>query len=423
MADREQFKVHRRKTRRKANTRSKTASVPERAKRKNGRAKHLALRLAAVAVAALLVLLVAVNWENLSPASIGDWLSDVFSTAGDGFPVETDGSSISAMKEVNHSLVLLSDTSLTMMNRNGGEKHRFSSNYSNPLLRSNGKYTLVAELGGMRYTVYSRSKEVLKVTADNVSDDAEKTEVLDEPLKNRIISADIREDGMVALVTEASQSHTTEVRVYSVKGKKIFQLKNATLMATDVAMSPDRQTLTVVGVQTKKGQLQSVVRIYDFSNADLLHERVIEDTMLFSVSYFSSGNVFATGDTMCVTVDPNNGKVQTIDFSKRELVTMDMDGSNCVLVLRDLGQMDGGDMLFVSSNGTVQKSHAFTGVFRDVAIKNKTAYLLTEGRLYAATAADGVGEGVDVPQDGRMVAPFGGQVIVAGLTQLSAHTP
>ena len=427
MADHESFKVRRRKTRQKASTRKKTAKTVESAsqtKRNTGRIKHLWFRLAALVLAALVVLLIAVNWDNVSPANIGDWLSDVFSTSGDGYPVETDGSSIATMKEVNHSLVLLTDTSLTMLNRNGGEKHRFALNYSESLLRAAGKYTLVAELGGTRYTVYSRSKEALKVTADNVSDDEEKTEVLDDPLKNRIISADIREDGMVALVTEASQSHTTEVRVYSLKGKKILQLKNATLMAMDVALSPDRQTMAITGVQTKNGKLQSVVRVYDLSNADKpLLEKVIDDTMLFSISYFSNGNVFAVGDTSCVTINLSNEKAEAFDFSDRELIAMDMDGSNCALALRDLGQMDGGELVFLSSNGKVQKSRSFSGEFRDMAMKSKDVYLLTEGRLCTVTAADGVGEGIEVPRDSRMIASFNSQVIVAGLTQLSAYTP
>lgn len=423
MADRESFKVRRRQTRQKAKTRSKSAPSASRAKRKNGNAKHVLLRFAAVAVAALIVLLVVLNWENVSPSNIGDWLSDVFSTDGDGYPVEIDGGAVAAMHDVNHSLAVLTDTSLTMLNRNGGENHRFAINYSEPLFRTAGKYALVAELGGTRYTVYSRSREVLKVTADNLSDDVEKNEVLDDPIKNHIISADIRSDGMVALVTEASQSHTTEVLVYSLKGKKIFQLKNATLMATDVALSPDRQTLAVAGVTVKNGKMQSLVRIYDFSNADLLHEHVLEETMLFSISYFAGGNVFALGDTACITVNPDNGKAQTFDFSDRQLISMEMNDSQCVLALQSFGQMDGGDLVFLAGDGKVQKSHAFDGEFRDMAIKNKEIYLLTADRLYTATAAGGVSNGVEIPQDSRMITAFNNHVMVAGLTQLSAYTP
>ncbi len=435
MADRESFKVRRRKTRQKTDTRAKkkaqekanlvdaSSQTTTRTKRKNTRMKRTVIRLATVAVAVLLIVVIAVNWNNLSPTNIQDWVSDMFASQGDGYPVEMDGSSVAAMKEVSNSLAVLTDTSLVMMNRNGGENYRWSVNYSKPLFRTAGRYVLVAELGGTRYTVYSRSKQVLKVTADNLTDDVNKTEVLDDAIKNRIISADIRDDGMVALVTEASQSHTTEVRVYSLKGKKIFQLKNATLMAMDVALSPDRQTLAIAGVQTEDGLLQSVVRIYDFSNAELLHEHILDDTMLFSVSYFSSGNVFALGDTACVTINPDNGKAQELDFSDRELVSMEMDGSNGVLALQNVGQMDGGELVFLSPKGEVQATHAFTGEFRDMTMKRKEVYLLTADRLHTVTASGGISDGLEVPQDSRMIASLNSQVMVVGLTQLSAYVP
>lgn len=396
----------------------------QRTKRRWPRIKRLIIRLATLVGAALLILTIAVNWNHFSPDNIRGWFSDLFSAnSGDGYPVDIDGSSVVSMSELNNSLALVTDTSLVIMNRNGGENHRWSINYSEPLFRTAGKYALVAELGGVRYSVFSRSKPVLQVTSDNLTDDVNKTEILDEAIVNRIISADIRDDGMVALVTEASQSHTSEVRVYTVKGKKVFQLKNSTLMALDVALSPDRDTIAITGVQTQDGVLQSVIRIYDLSDAKLLQENTVDDVMLFSVDYFANGKVFAQGDTACVTVDPDTGKEQMVEFSNRELIAMDISGSLCGVVLQNHGQMDGGELLLIGADGKVQKSISFSGEYRDVAIDGKTAYLLTAQRLHTATVADGLSQGIEVPQDSRLLCIYNHQAMVVGLTKLTAYKP
>ncbi len=420
-------KPERKQSKRSAESKAKpiasTQQPKQRAKRRWPRIKRLLIRLVTMMAVALLILVIAVNWDNFSPDNIRGWFSDLFSSnSGDGYPVDMDGSSVVSITEINNSLAVVTDTSLIMMNRNGGENHRWAINYSEPLFRTAGKYALIAELGGTRYSVFSRSKPILQVTSDNLTDDVNKTEILDDAIVNRIISADIRDDGMVALVTEASQSHTSEVRVYTLKGKKIFQLKNSTLMAMDVALSPNRKTLAITGVQTKDGVLQSVVRIYDLSTADLLHEKVLDDVMLFSIDYFSNGNVLVLGDTACMTVDPDDGKEKIVDFSDRELISVEISASSCGLILQSYGQMDGGELMIIASSGEPQKTVSFSGEYRDMALDGKTAYILTSESLYPIDS-NGIGQGVETPQDSRLICTYNNQVMVVGLTKLMAYQP
>lgn len=394
-----------------------------RTRRRWPRIKRLIMRLATVAVIALLLVVIAVNWDNFSPDNIREWFADTFSSnSGDGYPVDIDGSSVVSMTELKNSLAVVTDTSLVMYNKNGGENERWAINYSEPLFRTAGKYALVAELGGVRYSVFSRTNVVLQVTSDNLTDDVQKNEILDEAIVNRIISADIRDDGTVAVVTEASQSHTSEVRVYSLKGKKIFKLKNSTLMALDVALAPNRKTVAIAGVQTKNGVLQSVVRIYDLATAELLHEKTLDDVMLFSIDYFSNGYVVAVGDTACMTVNPDNGQETVTDFGDHELMSMEMSTSACGLVLKAYGQMDGGELLIVGSDGKTQKTVAFQGAYRDMALDGKTAYILTSEKLYTVDE-NGIDKGVPMSQDSRLICTYHHQLMVAGLTQLTAYTP
>ena len=400
-----------------------TGQSKSRTKRRWPRIKRLIIRLATVAVVALLLVVIAMNWDNFSPDNIREWFADTFSSnSGDGYTVDIDGRSIVSMPELKNSLAVVTDTSLVMYNKNGGENERWSINYSEPLFRTAGKYALIAELGGVRYSVFSRSKQVLDVTSDNLTDAVHKTEMLDDPSVNRIISADIRDDGTVAVVTEASQSHTSEVRVYTLKGKKIFQLKNSTLMAMDVALSPDRKTVTITGVQTKNGVLQSVVRMYDLSNADLLYEKALDDVMLFSVDYFNNGYVMAVGDTACMTINPDNGKETVTDFGDRELMSMEMSGSGCGLVLKAYGQMDGGELMIIGADGHTQKTVAVEREYRHVAMDGKTAYILTADQLYTVDE-NGIGPGTAMSQDSRLICAYRHQVMVAGLTQLTACEP
>ena len=393
-------------------------------KRHHRRLKRVALRLGILIVAILVALLIMVNWDYLSPESIVASVSDLISFhQGEGYPIDLDGHTVSQVHETSNALAFLTDTSLVMTNHNGATVSSQPINYSDPLLRTAGRYALVAEIGGVRYSLFTRSRAVLQVTADNLTDDTNHSPILSHAIRSRIISADVRSDGTVALVTEASQSYTTEISVYTVKGKRIFHQQNATLMALDVALSPNRRSVAVVGVQSNKGQLQSVLRVYNLASAELLTEQTLDEGMLFSVSYLHNGRLLAMGDNACLTIDTSGRYKEEYDFSDRELLGYSLGGNTVALALQEFGAMDGGEIVMLNGEGRVRSTTTFGGTYRHMAICSDHALLLTAGALCSVYADGTHSEALSVPEDGRLVAAYGRDAMVFSLTKLDKYTP
>ena len=97
-----------------------------------------AKRTVAVLLAAALVVLVLTNLNAFSPANIKNWVQEnlLGQTTGNGFPVKFTGSTVDYM---NFGLsgsqpVVVSDTSVTILDASGGIKTSQQHSYSSTLL-------------------------------------------------------------------------------------------------------------------------------------------------------------------------------------------------------------------------------------------------------------------------------------------------
>lgn len=399
------------------------ADVSARPKRKKRRSSgvRLAVRVLSFLAAAAIVVTVWRHWDTLAPRNLMFWIGQTFSSKGDGYPVEISGNSVLDMQEVQGYLVLLTDTSLVALNTSGGEVMRRQHNYADPILLSSGKYMLVAEVGGKRFRLETMPDTVLNVTYDNLSAD-KKTSVLDVALENAIISADIRSDGTVALVTESSQSYTSEVLVYSTEGKLLYRQRYATMLATDVALSPNEKDVAVSGIEAKDGAMQSMLRIYAMKSKETSprKEYTGEDLMLYRVEYMSDGHIAAIGDAQTWVVDADDTLDQRISY-EQQLVGYTVGDKMIGLALQKYGAGDGGEVVRIDREGNTAYTAAFTGSFRHLYAKENRLLLLTAGRLYQGDEQK-LNGGTDVQQDGRMVGLLGDRAIVLGLTSLSEYS-
>ena len=109
-------------------------------------------KIAAILLAAILLLLVLENWENLTPGNIGNWIRTkaVGLGFGDGYPAELAGSTAEAgnFGASGGNVYVVSDTALTVMN--GSAKTLFTArhSYNNPAVSGARDRYLLYHLGG-----------------------------------------------------------------------------------------------------------------------------------------------------------------------------------------------------------------------------------------------------------------------------------
>lgn len=367
--------------------------------------KVVLTRTLVVAVVVAVGFLVWKNWENLAPDSLLIWIDEKLagSPSGDGFPVPVAGSAVTAFRELEGNLVLVNDTALTMINSKGGEAVRRPHSYSTPLLETAGKYALLAEGEGTRFRLETRAKTVLEKEA-----------------AYPIVSAGVNAKGTIALVTDASQSYSTEIVVYDRGGKELYR-RSRKLQAVDIAVSPEGDRVAVISVAASQGALKSYLEIFTFGKETdpvFSHEEL--DTLFAGVDYLADGRLAVIGSDSLWIVDPTTSEVNREEYGGASLLGYAVHEKGAAVALQPSGVAEGGQVLVAGGKEQEPYTVSFTGGFRHLAACSQGFLLLTSDQVQVLEMKQ-AGGALAVPPDGRMVGALGKRIMVLGLTTLTEY--
>lgn len=374
----------------------------KRKKRKRYFLLHLLLRLLLVAILVAGGIEIYKNWDTLAPESLVVWVNQKLSgRKGDGFPVSLTGSSVSSMSLTDEGLAMLTDTNYILYNNNGGELVRRQHGFSKPILKTKGKWALIAEAGGSRLRIETLASTSAEMTVNT-----------------HIIEAAVDRGGDFALATDSSQGYMSEVVVYDKHKKEIYHWYSTDLNVTNLALSPDGKSLAVVGVAANNGAMQSSILIFDLSKKDPVAQYQDTDLLLCSVGYFPNGTLAAIGDKALWIVNESGSIQQKTSYDDHTMIGYTMGDDSVSVVLRNYGSSDDGTLLTVNPSGDKAYSVAYEGTYRSISPSGNGVLLLTSEHLYRMNAT-GVPAMADAAQDGRLVSAWGNKALVLGLTSLN----
>ncbi len=378
------------------------ATDKRRKKKKHGGLKLL-LRFSILCVILLCLYALVLNWKSIAPDSFVAWVDDlVDGTTGGSWPVSLTGDTVFDMQEAGANLVMVTDTAVKYYNSTGGESVRRTCAYASPMLRVTDKYVLLLETGGNRYRLETRSQieEEHAVTG-------------------KIYTGAVSAKGDVAVVTDSSQSHVSEVTVYSRTGNQRYQWLSAEWLVMDVSFSRDGNTMAVVGCRAQNGAMQSAILVFDLRGKEEQPTQYITDGVLYSrVQYMKSGTVVAVGESRMRFVNPTGTLDTEVAYADVELIGFAFGSNELALVTRPYGSQDGGTATIYSPSGDVRIAHTFEGEFRDIAVTGKGFLVLSDDFLYDLDYK-GLNDRAPVSADCLMAGSVEGKALVLGLTQLA----
>ncbi len=378
-------------------------STPRKKTKKRGGGLKMLVRVMLVLVVLAAFIALAINWKDLAPDSFVAWVEDVVGgTTGGTYPVSITGDNVVDMQEVGGNLVMLTDTATVYYNEHGGESVRRTCSYARPLLRVKDKYVLLLETGGYRFRLETRS-------------DVE----LDHTLSGKIVTGNVSAKGDVAVVLESTQSHLSEVLVFSAKGKERYQWLSSDWIVLDCAFSTDGNSLAVTACKTQGGSMQSTLLVFDLRSADTQPKQYLADSTLYtSVSYMNSGTVVAIGDTHCRFVNPTGSLDARFDMTDSKVSGVTF-GNNLVAVATSTyGTQNAHQVHIFSSSGDLRATHTIEGEFRDLSTVGGRVLALTDQYIYELDGT-AVSHQTPVEADSLMTGAVVGHVVVLGLTELS----
>ncbi|MCI5655809.1 MAG: DUF5711 family protein [Candidatus Pseudoruminococcus sp.] len=269
------------------------------------------LKVLLIIFGCVILLLVILNWEKLSPDNVSRFIQyDLLGISqGDGYPTSINGNEIA---DGNFALmdektpVYVSDTSIVLLNDNAGQRQNLGNAFAKPILRTSRDYSMVFNAGGTGIRIFSHSNEVYNIS-----------------LKNKIFCADISASGVFAAVTQ-SGDYLAKLNVYSKDNKEKYAYSFADYYINNISLNSDGTRAIVSGISAQKGSLVSAVYILDFSQEAYIAKYELKDNSIYDVKFFDNGNAVAIGKNESYFFDIENNKKNLISYDSKTITNYDI---------------------------------------------------------------------------------------------------
>lgn len=326
-------------------------------------------------------LLVWFNLDNLTPQNIGGWIQSkvVGMGMGDDYPASlNNGRNIAPANffAADKNVVVVSDTSITMLNSTAKELARRQHSFSNPVAKAWGQRVLVYNLGGTGFQVESISKAGERRIADA-----------------DILAGAIAGNGRVALATE-SQGYYSRLSVYGETGKPFYTYEFSEYYVTHIALNRSGTRAAVAGVAAKNGAMVSVVYLFDFSSSKPLSQLTFQDNLILSLNYGQNGAVVAVGDRLTSVISENGDKTD-YSYGSQSFVGSAVDNGRTALLLSPYANAASASLVLLDVKGKQVASVPLGQSAADVSMYGDTAaVLLSDESIHAYTASSGAQKGI-----------------------------
>lgn len=376
----------------------------KRVMRRRRQRRRLMIRIAVMVAVVALGLVVWLNWSVLAPDKIWAWIQDLISGGTGSYPVDLSGTGARRLEQVEDYTVVLTESHLTYLNASGAEVSRYGCAYADALLRSEGKYVLVAEQGGHRLQLTTRQKLLGEWSTTHT-----------------IHAVSLNAEGQCAVLTDGPQGYWAQLCIYDAEGILRYT-RNLNRNAVDVALSPDGSTVSITTIEAVDGSLNTHMEVFSTTaSGGALSDYVAEDTLLYRIGYLSNGTLAAVHEQGVVLMDTKSGKVSAYTPDGMHVLGYAISGESVALALRAYGDTAGGEVVVVSATGSESCCAPFTGEFRHLSGTDGRFAFLTDSHVYLLSAA-GVEGRTEVPADGQQAVYAAGKAVVMGRNELNVYT-
>jgi hypothetical protein len=398
--------MHKKRPRKAAQkTEEQPLSREESRRRHKKRARQLMWkRLAIILAIFVLVFVVWRNWDTLAPDKLLAKVQDLIGDASGRYPVDISGANAHHLARSQNYTVLLSDSYLTYYNERGGEVTRYPCTYSTALLRTADKYVLVAEQGGKRLLLSTRSMTLVDMT-----------------LERNILAVDVNSKGQFAVLMQGTQTYAVELIVYDQKGAELYR-RSRTSLASEVTLSEDGKMVALISLEAKDGVLGTAVEVFSLSSADpkALYTHNAADTLLYRLEFMTNDRLIAVGESGALVMAVGDSQPTAYAIDGKQLLGYAVAKDSAALVLRARGDTADGEVVVIDKEGGKLCAVPFTGEFRQLSAQDGQYLLLTNSMVQVITS-NGAGKSATVAADGQQAVLYGNDAVVMGLSALQQY--
>ncbi len=358
-------------------------------------------------VLCVLIGFITLNYENLAPDRVAEWLKESFLSVGTGkgFPYAISSSSVRQLEKMNRDIAVLTDTSVVILNSSAKEIAKRQHGFSNPVMDAANQRLLVYDQGGKRIRIENRSGVLFEKTMDQ-----------------NIITGDISENGCFAVATQSNTS-SAELKVYSRNFNEILTWYSSGNHIIDVAVAPNGKSAAIAVAGAQGGEMKSTIYIIDFDKEEPVAQFDYLSTMFLRLDYTSKNVVVAAGDHLISIIGPDRQKIEDISYENSTLKrsVTSTQANACMLYSRyDSGNLN--DLLLIGEDGSLHYKADIRQDVRWIDHDGAQSCILCSDKLYWYDESGKSCGSADIETDGSMLVTFGNQAYVLGMNEIRCYT-
>lgn len=258
--------------------------------------KHRGLRRFLIFLLTLVVVLGVVVLAAYRDGTGFDVLRRYFSygsveKAGSAVSYTYDASSSNRFADLGDTLVVLSDTSLRVLDPDGEEVWSTGVAMTAPALAVGGGRAVAYDVGGRSLYVVDSGGEVMTLTAS-----------AEEPF----LSARLNRNGWL-VVTAGKKNYKGAVHVYNQKMTEVFEFKSSQRFVTDAYVTDDGKMLAAVTLGQEDGVFVSSIVLYELTQREPLAKYDVTDGLVMDIG--QQGQTLVTVSDTCLTMADTEGEI------------------------------------------------------------------------------------------------------------------
>ena len=275
---------------------------------------HITAAAAILAVVSIIVGIV-LNWNNISPSNIKKQDEFADSHKEEATALLTGSTVLERnFQSTDRGVLYISDTSVIGLNHDCerilAEKHSFT----NPMLRSSGKYAIAFNDGGGSFKVFSedhKSFEGVKGTS--------------------ITDCCVNENGDYAILSDQT-GYLSCLTVYDKYNNFVYSYSFSDVYAITVTLSKNGKKAAVGTVNSQNGQFVSNVYLLDLTKRDPINVFTYQDQLIYEVSFISEERIAVITDTLASVIKSDGSKEIPYSYSSQILTAYDFCYDNCIVL-------------------------------------------------------------------------------------------
>ncbi len=287
------------------------------------------------------------------------------SIAEGNYPIDISKKTNTAIGTLGNGWTLFADTEFYVYDHSGDISFSVQATYSNPIITSAEKRTLIYDLGGYNFMVCSAKKQVFS-----------------KKLTDQILLGAVGADGSVAIVT-STDKYSSYLTVYDRNGSEIFHWADGN-MITAISIDDSGKGCLVSSTYALGGEFNSCVTALDFSSTDIKFKTSPVKALTFALGHCKDDGFWLIADDALYRFTEDG----TIEFTSEfdfDLVSYSLSDSTCALIFESVG-VNHTNVSIYSYNSEDVTDIALEDSVNHIFVNDSTVYYNTDTQLYAISS-------------------------------------